>query len=339
MSLIYFKDYRKIGFESLEDKYEFGDFMVTNEEVREGNNYYRKNTFIHKVELTDSNVESCFLNVAENKYSYEDCKGKCAKSDLDGSITPERVVLPQAFQDFCNKEEDLLEQTIVSFFDKALWIYKSSSLLLRDPGYHWFYFSFNLKDWHLVPFLPMGSRITFQNQHEYEKLEKELEIKNRRLARHLLESMNKRQEAPVYPRIYFEVIGNISDNPETAIVLAVESVEVALKTCIAHLDDKTKWLMDNVPSPPLEKILKEYLPLLVFPNAPAIPNELINNSLKKAVCARNRIVHLGSYKADKEKIEKWLTDLGRIIAYLECYMGCEWADCFFDRPFNHWFFC
>lgn len=337
MSLIFFKDHRRIGFEILEDKYEFGEFMVINEEEREGDDIYRKITFIHKVELTDSEVERCFLNVAENKYSYEECKGKCAKNDLDGSITPERVVLPQAFQDFCNKEEDLLEQTIISFFDKALWIYKSSSLLLHDSGYHWFYFSFNLKDWHLVPFLPLNGRISCHGQEEYRRLEKELEIKNRRLAHHLLESMNNRSEALIYPRIYFEAVKNISNNPETAIVLAVESLEVALKNCIVHLDAKTKWLMDNIPSPPLEKILKEYLPLLIPPSVPTIPNELITHSLKNAVCARNRIVHLGSYKVDKKKTEKWLTDIGRIIAYLEYYMGCDWADCFFDRPFNHWF--
>lgn len=339
MSVIYFKDHRRIGFEILENEYSFGDFLVTNEEEKDNEYIYRRITFIHKVDLKDPEIERCFLNIVENKYTYEECGGKCCKSDVDGSITPERSFFSQPFQDFCDKEEDLLEQTIINFFDNALWIYKSSSLFLHDSGYHWIWFSFNQKDWYLVPVRPLGSMITRSyGQKEYERIENEVAVRNKQLAQHLVESMNKGQTAPIYARIYFEAVGNLSDNPQTAIVLAVESVEVAVKTFVTHFDAKARWLIENTPSPPVEKILKEYVPILMPQGSPSIPKELINQALHKAISARNKIVHSGLYKSDKDETEKWVTDLGKILSYLEYYMGYGWAENFFERPFNHWFF-
>ena len=337
MSTIYFKDYRRIGREVLEDEYSFGDFKVFNEEEKEGNCIYRRISFIHKVYLNDIEIENCFLNIVGNKYTEAECHGKCCKSDVDGSITPERVFFSKKFQDFCNKEESFLEETIIRFFDNALWIYKSGSLFLHDTGYHWIYFSFNQKDWYLVPIAPMPGRIISYGQDEYQKLENEVKAKNRQLANCLIESMNSGQIVPIYPRIYFEAVKNIRENNHTAVVLAVEAIEVAVKTCIVHFDDKAKWLIENVPSPPLEKILKEYVKSLIPKNAPEIPKELISHSLHNAIMARNKIVHSGNCAIDTEQTHSLVHDIGKILAYIDYYIGCDWARYFFDRPFNHWF--
>lgn len=339
MSTIYFKDYRKMGYEVLEKECSFGDFIVIDEEEKEGDCIYRKISFIHKVEIEDKEIEKCFLNIIKNKYSYEECKGKCCKSDIDGSITPVREFFSKDFQDFCNNEEVFLEQTIIRFFDNALWIYKSSEFFLNDNRRHWIYFSFDKKDWHLVPIRPIGGIFGPPfTQDEYNKLENDIKVRNKELASCLVESMNNGHTAPIYPRIYHEAVNNLSDNPQTAIVLAVESVEVAVKTCIACFDEKAKWLIDNFPSPPIEKMLKEYVAMLLPEGMPSIPKELINHSLHKAVIARNKIVHSGLYQINKEEALVLIEDLGRILAYLEYYMGYEWAKFFFDRPFNHWFF-
>ena len=340
MSVIYFKDQRRIiGRELLEDEYYFGDFRVTNEEDKEGNSIYRKISFIHKVELDDVEIANCFLNIAENKYTEKECNGRCCKNDCDGSIIPERAFFPQKFQDFCDKEEAFLEQTIIRFFDNALWIYKSSVLFLHDTDYYWIYFSVDQKQWHLVPILPMKGLLGRPYSHEeYQRLEDEVKNKNKYLAGCLVKSMNDRQTAPIYPRIYFEAVNNLGNNPQTALVLAVESVEVAVKTCITYYDDKAKWLIENVPSPPLEKMLKEYITTFVPDGAPLIPKDLIKHSLHDAIAARNKIVHHGVYKVDMGKTQKWITDLGIIIAYLDYYIGAEWANYYFERPFNHWFF-
>ena len=339
MSTIYFKDHRRIGYEILEKECSFGDFIVTDDEEKEGDCIYRNISFIHKVEIKNEEIEKCFLNIANNKYTYEECNGKCCKSDIDGSITPVREFFSQEFQDFCNKEESFLEETIIRFFDNALWIYKSSEFFLNDNRRHWINFSFNKKDWYLVPIRPidglLGKPIT---QDEYNKLENDVKVRNKELARCLVESMNNGQIAPIYPRIYYEAVNNLSNNPQTAIVLAVESVEVAVKTCISHFDEKAKWLIDNIPSPPLEKMLKEYVTTLIPVRMPPIPKELINHSLHDAVVARNKIVHSGLYQISKKEALVLIEDIGRILAYLEYYMGCDWAKFFFDRPFNHWFF-
>ena len=339
MPKINFKDHRRIGFEVLENEYSFGDFLVINEVEHDKENEYRRITFIHEINIEDEEIERCFLNIVENKYTEEECHGKCCKSDIDGSITPERSFFPKEFQDFCNKEESLLEQTIIRFFDNALWVYKSSSLFLHDPGYHWIQFSFDKKDWYLVPILPMGGMFcSAYDMVEYHKKEEALKAKNKQLACCLTEMMSSGHTAPIYPRIYFEAVKNMGENHQTAIVLAIESVEVAVKTCITHYDDRAKWLMENVPSPPLVKMLKEYIPTLIPKDAPKIPKNLINHSLHDAIAARNKIVHSGLYKTDYDQTKSMVYDMGRILAYLDYYIGCDWAHHFFDRPFNHWFF-
>lgn len=339
MSTIYFKDYRRMGYEVLEKECSFGDFRVIDEEEKEGDCIYRKISFIHKVEIEDKEIEKCFLNIIKNKYSYEECKGKCCKSDIDGSITPVREFFSKDFQDFCNNEEDFLEQTIIRFFDNALWIYKSSEFFLNDNRRHWIYFSFDKKEWRLVPIRPVGGLLGQPfTENEFNRLENEVKVRNKELARCLVESMNNGQIAPIYSRIYYEAVNYLSKNPQTAIVLAVESVEVAAKNCISYFDENAKWLIDNVPTPPLEKILKEYVTVLIPKGMPPIPKELINRSLHDAVIARNKTVHSGVFQMKRKEANVLIKDLGRILAYLEYYMGCDWAKFFFDRPFNHWFF-
>ena len=338
MSTIYFKDHRRIDFEILEDEYSFGDFKVFDEEEKDGSCIYRRINFIHKVDLNDTEIESCFLNIVGNKYTEEECNGKFCKSDVDGSITPERSFFSQKFQEFCNKEESFLEETIIRFFDNALWIYKSGSLFIHDTGYHWIHFSFNQKDWYLVPIAPMPGGVITYDQDEYYKLENEVKTKNKHLARILEESMNSGKTAPIYPRVYFEAVKNLRENNNTAIVLAVEAVEVAVKTCIIHFDNKAKWLIENVPSPPLEKMLKEYVKSLIPKDAPEIPKELINHSLHDAIIVRNKIVHSGNCTIETKRTKCLVHDIGKILAYIDFYIGCDLAHYFFDRPFNHWFF-
>ena len=74
------------------------------------------------------------------------------------------------------------------------------------------------------------------------------------------------------------------------------------------------------------------MPTLIPKDAPKIPKDLINQSLHNAITARNKIVHSGLYQIDYDQTKSMVYDLGRILAYLDFYVGCDWAHHFFERP-------
>ena len=72
------------------------------------------------------------------------------------------------------------------------------------------------------------------------------------------------------------------------------AAEVGFKQFVVTLNPSTKWLIENLPSPPLPVMLTQYLPLLpvksLIKDRPIeIPSELIEK-LKASVTFRNEVV-------------------------------------------------
>lgn len=85
-------------------------------------------------------------------------------------------------------------------------------------------------------------------------------------------------------------------NPRSAIVIGVSAVEVGAKECIATLDPLAKWLVREVPTPPVERMFREYVPTLPATNRlmseVRFPVRLLED-LKKVVGWRNQVAHGG----------------------------------------------
>ena len=84
-------------------------------------------------------------------------------------------------------------------------------------------------------------------------------------------------------------------NLRSAVVIAVAAAEVGFKHFVAELMPECEWLLLNVPSPPLEKMLTEFLPIIpirrkIRDTLPAIPPSVLDQ-IKKANTLRNQIVH------------------------------------------------
>lgn len=44
--------------------------------------------------------------------------------------------------------------------------------------------------------------------------------------------------------------------------MMTSALETGIKTHISKLSPDTEWLLENLPSPPIDKIFKNYIPLL-----------------------------------------------------------------------------
>ncbi len=116
----------------------------------------------------------------------------------------------------------------------------------------------------------------------------------------------------------------------SALVLSLAALEVGFKGLVSNLVPAAGWLVAEVPSPPLEKMLRDYLPLL--PKAMEVKagegdtlTVTVLDEVRKAILLRNNLVHTGKAKIDGRWLDSWL-NLCRDLLYLfDFYQGHSWA--------------
>ncbi|MEK6280354.1 MAG: hypothetical protein AABN95_08380 [Acidobacteriota bacterium] len=67
---------------------------------------------------------------------------------------------------------------------------------------------------------------------------------------------------PLAHALYREAWEQRMSNPRSALVLGMVAAEVGFKQCVGELLPEARWLVDNVPSPPIVSMIRNYLPLL-----------------------------------------------------------------------------
>jgi hypothetical protein len=135
--------------------------------------------------------------------------------------------------------------------------------------------------------------------------------------------------APIYQDLFLEAWEQRRTNPRSAIVIGMAAAELAVKRCIAELVPKAEWLATNVPSPPLERMLREYLPLLparcLIGGTVRQPPATVMEILKKGVIIRNQLAHAGSTSPTADTAEEILRAVRDVLWLLDYYCGQEWA--------------
>jgi hypothetical protein len=137
-------------------------------------------------------------------------------------------------------------------------------------------------------------------------------------------------EMPVGHELLTEAQEQAHLSLRSALVLSLAALEVGFKGLIGELVPAATWLAAELPSPPLEKMLRHYLPLL--PKALEVSaglgdrlNDDVLVQVRKAVELRNNLVHKGKAKIDFRWLHSWM-DLCRDLLYLfDFYQGHSWA--------------
>ncbi len=92
---------------------------------------------------------------------------------------------------------------------------------------------------------------------------------------------------PLGHELYQEAWEQRYSNPRSALVLGIAAAEAGFKQFVGTIVPDARWLAENAPSPPLVKMLAEYLPKLPARNTfagkvPPPPPDILN-TLKKGV--------------------------------------------------------
>lgn len=117
-------------------------------------------------------------------------------------------------------------------------------------------------------------------------------------------------------------------NPRSSLVIGIAACEIGVKLCISSVIPAATWLVENLPSPPVEKMLREYLPKLPADNRingqVLPPPARILEIIKKGVLLRNQIIHKGA-TVKARSCEEVLGAITDVLWLCDYYSGYEWA--------------
>ena len=140
---------------------------------------------------------------------------------------------------------------------------------------------------------------------------------------------NEGAEPPLGLQLLMEAWNQRTTHPRSALVIGVTAAEIALKQLIGELAPDARWLADNIPSPSIFKIARDYIPMLkvkvrLVGKTIRPPKKLIKR-LTEAVELRNRIVHAGEAPPESEKLKEILVAMEDIVWICDLYKGHTWA--------------
>lgn len=152
-----------------------------------------------------------------------------------------------------------------------------------------------------------------------------------------------RQPIPIHFETFAEAQSLIDSNPRLALVGLVTSIETATKDCIRRLAPETDWIISELQSPPLKRLVHEYIPQLVDsqldrPMSTMLLSVVNNNldlrdRLSSMVEKRNALVHGRSVTIRKNSLEGYFEYCHKLLWAFEEIKGNEYAvDRFIENP-------
>lgn len=112
--------------------------------------------------------------------------------------------------------------------------------------------------------------------------------------------------------------------PRSCYVIAVAALEVGIKEFLASRVPEAEWLVWNVPSPPIFKLLRDYLPTLLSTALPPPPRRLMRLA-DDAVPRRNTTVHSKGDVPTGRELRDLLDGVSDLLHLFDVYRGEGWA--------------
>lgn len=137
------------------------------------------------------------------------------------------------------------------------------------------------------------------------------------------------ESEPLHHDLFREAWEQADSNPRSALVIGMAAAEIAVKRCISTLVPEAGWLATNLPTPPLVRMLVEYLPSLparcLIGSEVKAPPPMVVDTIKKGVTIRNHLSHAGSVNLTLDDVQEILRAVHDVLLLLDYYSGYEWA--------------
>lgn len=148
-------------------------------------------------------------------------------------------------------------------------------------------------------------------------------------ARNVEELVNRGVHEPIAHQLLREAQDVLRGNPRSSIVVGVAAIESGFKQLVAELVPEAEWLVQNVPSPPIVKMLQNFLPRLparhTVNGRVVAPPKFVRSLLTAAVEERNKVTHLGVGSMYAGEVQQTLNAMRDTLYLFDFYAGHEWA--------------
>lgn len=118
--------------------------------------------------------------------------------------------------------------------------------------------------------------------------------------------------------------------PRSALLLAASALEAGVKMHIARLAPETEWLMMEAPAPPINKMLRDYLPKLHASKGIGLAEwsklRPLFKEAEELAKYRNKLTHTGAMPEEAiSKMRGFLIAVSDILYILDIIEGNDWA--------------
>ena len=130
-------------------------------------------------------------------------------------------------------------------------------------------------------------------------------------------------DEPLYFNLIREAESLLDTNPRSALIMIAVSIEVGTKQFLKKIQPKADWLISEIQSPPIPKLIEFYFPQLI-PEM-IFEKDLIKD-LKTIFERRNALVHSGEFTLSKESLFAKFTLAVDLLYYFNMFEGSEWIN-------------
>lgn len=138
---------------------------------------------------------------------------------------------------------------------------------------------------------------------------------------------SKSAEEPLAHELRSEAELIRASSPRSALLMAASALEVGVKAHIGRVAPVAEWLVFNVPSPPIFKVLRDYLPIVHASRARSLEWAKLNPLFRKCQVVaedRNKLSHAG-YSPGLTALEAHLTTVRDVLYILDYLEGHDWV--------------
>jgi hypothetical protein len=258
------------------------------------------------------------------------CKDVSAKrEELLENLDPDSATLPNlppSLKDFVNEAHS----EILALAEQAVGLIRWHSDCLSDPHpltlFSPMEWSEDGKDWHpFITSIEVGMRF----------LGSPTLTDGVRTA--IQEDMAAGKREPLAFELFHEAMALKDNSPRSALLMLISAAEYSVKSCISDLVPDAGWLVLNLPSPDIVKLITDYLPQ-VNEDARVSFQEPRDSrvsawlkELQAAVQARNALIHRGQGAPDEESLDRKFDAVYGLLRLMDFYAGRIWAIEHIDR--------
>lgn len=304
--------------------------MARNIYIRSILKYYDTTEFFQQLGLESGFLEVHNFRNMETSIAYTDTDGKfelsistifdyeagnnayqafIVQNEQDDSDLSLRHSENGAIQNFIDSHIDEWERPAL-YFNTIRWMY-NKHLLPSKPVQSW---SIDKVNWHNL----------------YDMWINAISVENTRSFN--LADLTQLVENSMFEPLPFEILNEAKalthSAPRVALIVAAMALEIGVKQFIKYKNPEVEWILDNIQSPPVVKLLTELViklePNLTFSQATI-------SELKTLVSARNTAIHLGTFDDTAKNAAKMgqmifsqISLVSDILYYLAYYTGHQW---------------